>query len=281
MTEAGRGVRRWRCAALVVAAVLATACGSGGDGDARPGDVPRFPTTLSTSPPLLTEGHAEKAAPRWEHVTLFSGNRAMETAAFTIAPGAIQWRVQWSCDSGSLRIDTRPAPARRRALVDERCPQGGTAFSIQTGELRLAVQSPGNWEATIDQQVDTPIDEPPLPGMESAPVIAQGSFYPVEKTGQGTVRLYRLPDGRRALRFSEDFQVFNNTDLVVWLSEVPRPVTSVEAVDNPHVELTALKATRGPQNYVVPPEIPTERIRSIVLWCVPVPSVYIAAALAP
>lgn len=205
----------------------------------------------------------------------------METPAFTIAPGAIQWRVHWACDSGRLRIETRPAPPKPGALVDEACRQDGKAFSIQTGELRLAVQSPGHWSATVEQQVDTPINEPPLAGMESAPVLAQGSFYPVEKPGKGTVRLFQLPDGRRALRFSEDFEVFNNTDLVIWLSQVARPTTSAQAVENLHVELAPLKSTRGPQNYVIPPEIPTGSIRSVVLWCVPVPSVYIAAALGP
>jgi hypothetical protein len=264
-----------------MAAAMLNACGGNGDQQAPPTTVPPFPTTLSTSPPLLTQGHAERAAPRWEAVTSFSGVGAAETPVFTIAPGAIQWRLRWVCEAGNLRIDANPAPPKPTALVDGGCPGEGAAFSIRTGDMRLAVRASGSWRASVEQQVDTPINEPPLPGMGSAPVLAQGSFYPVEKTGTGTARIYRLPDGQRALRLSEDFSVFNNTDLVIWLSEAAKPVTSAEAVDAPHVELAPLKATRGPQNYIIPPDVPTERIRSIVLWCVPVPSVYIAAALGP
>ena len=75
--------------------------------------------------------------------------------------------------------------------------------------------------------------------------------------------------------------MLNDTNLVVWLSEVAHPRTSAEVVENPHVEIAPLKATRGPQNYLVPANVPTERIRSVALYCVPVPSIYIAAALAP
>jgi hypothetical protein len=35
----------------------------------------------------------------------------------------------------------------------------------------------------------------------------------------------------------------------------------------------------GNQNYEVPPDVPTERIRSIVIWCEPVSVAYIAAPL--
>jgi hypothetical protein len=275
-----RALPRRAFRAIALLAVLTAACGDGGGEAATDTTLPKFPTTLSTSPPVLTQGHLEKAAPRWEELARFEGAGAMETPAFTVASGAIQWRVRSQCTSGSLLIESVPAPALPRPLVEAACPSEGDGFSIKTGEHRLAVKASGPWRLTVEQQVDTPINEPPLPGMSTAPVIAQGNFYDVEKTGRGTVRLYQLPDGQRALRFSEDFQVFNNTDLVVWLSEAPAPRTSEQAVNSPHVEIAPLKATRGPQNYLVPADLPTERIRSVALWCVPVPSVYIAAGLA-
>ncbi len=110
-------------------------------------------------------------------------------------------------------------------------------------------------------------------------MIAQGTFYRVEVRGEGTAKLYRLPDGKRILRF-EGFQTGENTDLFVWLSEAAKPATSAQAVGTPHVELTNLKSTIGNQNYEIPASIPTEKIKSIVIWCQPVQIAYAAAALA-
>ncbi|HEX2063064.1 MAG TPA: DM13 domain-containing protein [Acidimicrobiales bacterium] len=259
--------------------MAAASCGGGTGTGASDATLPEFPTTISTSPPLLTEGHAEKAAPRWEQVANFEGAAPLQTPQFAIAEGAIQWRVRAHCIEGRLRVDSVPPPAIPRPMVDASCPGETDGFSIVTGQHRLAVEASAPWRLVVEQQVDTPIDEPPLPEMATAPVVAEGSFYGVEKTGGGTVRVYRLPTGQHALRFSEDFRVFNDTDLVVWLSEAEAPRTSEAVVSRPHVEIAPLKSTRGPQNYLVPPGVPIERIRSVALWCVPVPSVYTAAAL--
>lgn len=276
-----RRVSTWQApfAVSVVTAMAAGSCGGGTGTSASDATLPEFPTTISTSPPLLTEGHAEKAAPRWEPVASFDGAGPLETPEFAIAEGAIQWRVRAHCTEGRLRVDSVPPPALPRPMVEISCPGEADGFSIRTGDHRVKVAASGPWRLTVEQQVDTPINEPPLPEMATAPVVAQGSFYDVEKTGGGTVRVYRLPNGQHALRFSEDFRVFNDTDLVVWLSEADRPRTSEEVVGKPHVEIAPLKSTRGPQNYLVPPDVPMERIRSVALWCVPVPSVYTAAAL--
>lgn len=109
-------------------------------------------------------------------------------------------------------------------------------------------------------------------------VVAKGEFYNMEKTGKGSARLYALGDGRRILRF-DDFEVTNNTDLFVWLSEAERPQTSAEAVNTPKVDIGNLKSTIGNQNYEVPADLPTERIRSVVIWCEPVAVAYAAAPL--
>jgi hypothetical protein len=41
----------------------------------------------------------------------------------------------------------------------------------------------------------------------------------------------------------------------------------------------ALKATRGEQNYLLPAGLRADRVRSVVVWCVPVRIAYTAAAL--
>jgi len=263
--------------------MVTVGCGDGGEETASPSpnvDV-TFPTVLPTVPNLLGGG-ADKAAPRWEELTVFSGSGATETPVFTIEPASIQWRVKWSCESGSLKILSLAEPDRpgTKPLADTSCPKQGEGFSIQTGDQRLAVQTSGPWKAVVEQQVESPINEAPLPGMTDASAVLRGSFYSVEKPGKGTATVHQLPDGSLALRFSDDFQVFNNTDLVIWLSEVPMPRTSAEASTNPYREIAPLKSTRGPQNYAIPRDLPREKIRSVVLWCVPVPTVYIAAGLA-
>ena len=178
-----------------------------------------------------------------------------------------------------MRITATPPPRRPGPVVDAGCPKQGEAFSIQTGRVRFSVQTPGPWRAIVDQQVDTPLDEPLPPDVASAPVVAQGSFYKVERDGKGTARIHRLPDGRRVLRL-EGFEVSHNTDLFVWLSEARRPATSAEAVNAGKVSIGNLRSTLGNQNYEIPASVPTERIRSIVIWCEPISVAYTAAALA-
>lgn len=261
---------RW-IAGLAVLSVAFAACGEGESASPQP-------TSTTVTIPAADEG--PKAAPRWEQVAAFSGTGATETPAFTIAPGAIQWRARYTCQTGSLTVTTVPPPDPAEPLVEMDCPGEGEGFAISTGELRLDVEASGPWDIVVEQQVDTPIDEPPLPEMAAAPVLSAGSFYSIDEEGSGTATLYELPDGQRALRF-EDFEVFTNTDLVVWLSEAPMPTTSAESVEAPHVEIAELKSTIGNQNYLVPPDIPTESIRSVIIWCPPIRSAYLAATMEP
>lgn len=270
------GVRRCLLLVAVLVVLPTPACGSGSGGNASPPTGAALPPTVAG--PTVTAG-AARAAARWETVTTFTGTGASETSEFQILPTAIQWRVRWTCDAGRLRITTSPSPRRPGTVADEACPKEGTGFSILSGGVRLVVEATGGWKAVVDQQVDTPLEEPPLAGMAGAPVVARGDFYPVEKEGKGTARIARLADGRRVLRL-EGFEVSQNTDLFVWLSEAERPRTSAAAIEAQRVEIGNLKSTVGSQNYEIPADLPTERIRSIVIWCQPVQIAYTAAALA-
>ncbi|HEX2043141.1 MAG TPA: DM13 domain-containing protein [Acidimicrobiales bacterium] len=280
MTAVGR---RGVCALLALGTLLVTGCGNDDESAApaptEPASTVPFPTAL-TVPRSLTEGETQRASPRWEQVRVVTGNEPATIGPFAISTDAIQWRVKWSCESGTIRILATPPPSRPGPLVDSPCPERGEGYGRQTGDITLDVQASGPWKATVEQQVDTPLDEPPLPEMAGAQVLGRGEFYNVEKTGKGTAILYRLPDGRRALRFEPGFEVFNDPDLVVWLSEATNPRTSKEVVDSDHVEIAALRATKGSQNYILPDNLPLDRIGSVALYCVPVPSIYTAASLA-
>lgn len=268
--------RRAVLVALVLALVLA-GCGGGSDDD----DDARAPaTTAPAADTPTTAPSGPRSAARWETVTTFNGTGTFQTPQFTILPNAIQWRVRYTCSTGMLRITSDPPPRRPTPVVDASCPKEETGYSIVTGAVRLSIEATGPWKAVIDQQVDTPLDEPLVPGMTPDRVVAQGSFYDVEVRGKGTAKLFRLADGRRILRF-ENFETAENTDLFVWLSEVAKPANSAQALNNPYVDIGNLKSTVGTQNYEIPASVPTDKIRSIVIWCEPVAIAYAAAALTP
>ena len=262
--------------ALVVLALAVAGCG---DDPADTGSNAPATTAAPAAGPTTTAGGPRSAA-RWETVTTFNGSGAFQTPEFTILPNAIQWRVRFTCATGTLKINSNPPPRRPGPVVDATCPKEDTGYSIVTGPVRMQIEATGTWKAVVDQQVDTPLEEPLLPGMTPDRVVAQGAFYKVEVRGEGTAKLYRLPDGKRILRF-ENFQTGENTDLFVWLSEVPKPANSAQAVGSPHVEISNLKSTIGSQNYEIPASVPTEKIKSIVIWCQPVQIAYAAVALAP
>ena len=269
--------RRATCGLLLAlcAALLLASCGGGGGGDGGDAITTTAPPTTATTAPR-PEG--PRTAPRWETVATFRGEGPLRSEPFQILDWSIQWRARWTCRAGSLEVRTDPPPRKGDPIVDASCPGEGSAFPIHTGSLRLDVAASGPWEVVVDQQIDTVLDEPPLPGMDGAVLVGEGTFTPVEMQGRGTARLYRLPDGRAAVRF-EGFETSANTDLFVWLSEAADPRTSQEAVAAEYREIGNLKSTVGSQNYLVPTDLPVERVRSIVIWCAPVRIAYTAAPL--
>lgn len=265
-----------RLAVVAAVAVVLVACGSDKASTTTAPPAAVASTSASTSVPGAVA--QQGSAPRWETVTTLTGTASTPTAGVTIRATAIQWRARWTCDSGRLKVTTDPAPRRPAPLVDGACGQPGEGFSIVTGAVKLNVEATGPWRMVIDQQVTEALAEPPLPAMATAKVLGQGQFANIEKEGRGTARLYQLADGTRALRF-EDFFVSENTELFVWLSELPAPKTSAEVAKAGYRVLGNVKSTVGSENYEIPADIPTDKIRSVVIWCDPVKIAYAAAPL--
>lgn len=261
--------------ALAVAACFTSLVGCGEDEQAKKKPSPFAAITDAPA----ADNRPKHAAPRWEPLARFTGTGS-ERRQLKVSPKAIQWRARWRCRSGRLRLSVKPPPADGKPLEDERCPKRGEAVSVQSGRQQLEVKASGRWTMTIEQQVDTPLHEPPLRGMSGDRLLAQGSFYPIDKPGKGTASLYRLAGGRLALRL-ERFATSANTDLFVWLSEGRRPKTTEQAFKSPHIQLREVKSTMGSQNYLLPRRVRAEQIRSIVMWCVPVQNAYTAASLQP
>lgn len=262
-------------ALLVAACLLAAAC-AGGTPAATPSSTPFDPFATMDPNAVASPDPTGVAHPRWEHLTTLSGS-GPATEALAVDPDAIQWRARWTCQSGHLSVSV---PDSDPALVDAACPGEGDAYGIDTGEVRLEVDAAGAWQLEVEQQVETPLREPPLDAMNApgAQVLARGSFHGIERHGEGSALLYRLDDGRLALRF-EDFGTVATDGIAVWVSAVADPATSREVFEHPYVELGPIKATAGEQNYLLPPDLDADQALSVVIWCVPQRIAFAAAPL--
>ena len=264
-----------------LALVGASGCGRGAK--TAPVSAGRPAPELTTPSPAGAAARPpeQRSQPWWQPVITFKGDASTRTAAFTVDDAALQWRVSWHCTNGSFDItgSSESGAALRRPLAHgASCPQDGKGFSSKTGRFVLQVTASGPWQAVIEQQVDAPLVEPPLPGMAGAKILDRGTVYDVDKKGKGTVVVYQLGDGSRVLRL-EDFYVSINSDLEIRLSPLPAPKTTVEAVSAPFKPLAPLKATVGSMNYPIPPEIDITKFHSIVIWCELTHNAYAAAGL--
>ncbi len=260
-------------ALAVLAGLAASAAGCGGDGKAGQRD----PFTAARQG--QTPSAARKAAPRWEHLARLGGN-ADSTQGLRISRRALQWRVRWRCSAGRIAFSATPRLRSDRARAGGVCPGEGSAGWSQLGPVRLRVGAAGRWTAVVEQQFDTGLQEPPLPGMRSAAarVLGHGRFYRMEGRGEGRALLFRLPTGRLALRL-EDFRIPPTAGMFLWLAKARRPMTTREAIAARTSRLREVKSTLGDQNYLLPEDLGPDAVRSVVIWYQPTRTAYIAAAL--
>lgn len=257
--------------ALLAALVLSGCGGAGGGSEDEPATDPFKQVRQDSEKPVVT-----RAAPRWERAALLTGT-GEASRSVSISRGAIQWRAQWECARGAFAL----AGPGGLALARGRCPGPATGpAAATTGSQRLAVRAEGSWRVVVEQQVDTPLREPPLRDMDSADVrvLSTGRFYGIERRGSGEVTLYRLPSGRLALRLRR-FETSPNSDLFVWVSRAARPRTTRSAFRSPHVTIAPLKSTLGDQNYLLSETMRERDVRSVVIWCDPVRIAYAASAM--
>ncbi|MBW3643425.1 MAG: DM13 domain-containing protein [Actinobacteria bacterium] len=223
-----------------------------------------------------------RSQPWWQPVTTLSGEGSTTTEVFTIDRGALQWRATWQCSTGSFALTPVRADGRALRLLASAgaCPAQGTGYSVHTGAHPLRVKASGPWKVTLEQQVDVPLVEPPLPEMAApgSKLVATATMYDVDRVGKGTAHIHQLPDGRLVLRL-EDFFVSINSDLEIWLSEATHPRTTSEAAAAPHTQVSFLKATTGSMNYPLPAGLDLSRVGSIVIWCELTKNAYAAATL--
>jgi len=288
-------VAEWRASSVVALVALVAAALFGGNAFAlrdrllgsptappRPAAVSRSagspdqPTATSALPADKT---VVRSQPWWQGVTTLQGAGSATTPAFTIDGGALQWRLRWTCDSGRLTVRV---PARPRPVVDAGCPGADIGYATTKGSVTLTVTATGPWRLQVDQQVDLPLDEQPLPAMTApgATTVSAGDFYRIDQVGQGMVKVYRLADGTDALRL-ENFYVSPNTDLEIRLSPLPAPHSTDEFTAAPSASVASLDVTAGSMNFTVPSSVKPSSYRSVVIWCERLHSAYAAASLKP
>jgi hypothetical protein len=248
----------------------------------RPAAASRAAGGAAVAAPVTTAAPQEtvlRSQPWWQEVAVIEGDGATTTEPFTVDDGAIQWRATWTCRSGTLAVTAGGAP---EPLVEDDCPGTGVGYSTETGATSLRVDAGGAWELRIEQQIDVPLVEPPLPAMTAAGTVTEstGSFYRIDQSGTGTVTIYRLADGSHLVRL-DDFFVTPNIDLEITLSPLEAPRTTEEFMSAPWEWVAPLDITAGSMNFVVPPEVDLTQFRSVVIWCPLIDSAYAAATLVP
>jgi hypothetical protein len=134
--------------------------------------------------------------------------------------------------------------------------------------------------AMADKPADTMADKP-ADAMADKPVaLSSGQFGAIDTIhkGEGKATIFKLPDGKRVLRF-ENFKVTNGPDLYVYLSGNSAP-RSGEQVHQGGVELAQLKGNIGDQNYELPDDLDLAMIKSAVIYCKQFSVVFSTAELA-
>lgn len=99
--------------------------------------------------------------------------------------------------------------------------------------------------------------------------LATGQLISHEHASSGSVKILELPDGSRILRF-EGLDTSDGPDLRVWLTDAPvieGPPGWQVFDDGTYLDLGALKANKGDQNYEIPAAAVLGDYSSVTIWC--------------
>jgi hypothetical protein len=108
-----------------------------------------------------------------------------------------------------------------------------------------------------------------LPGQGAAgspQTLLKGRFHSVAHETRGAASVYRLPDGKQVLRFTE-FQTSNGPDVHVYLVAAPDANDNETVTRAGFIHLGVLKGTQGDQNYEVAADVDLTRYRAATIWC--------------
>jgi hypothetical protein len=245
--------------------------------EARPAALSRDAGATTPTTAAARDETILRSQPWWQGLTKLEGRGSTTATPLTVSQDALQWRANWTCETGRLLVR---APGQPRPVIDAACPGTGTGYGVRKGSVALQVTADGPWSMTVDQQVDLPLNEPPLPAM-TAPgtkMIFTGSLYRMDQVGTGTLNIYQTADGRHLLRL-DSFFVTANVDLELRFSPLEAPRTTEQFMGAPSVWAAPLDVTAGSLNFTLPPDVNPASYRSVVVWCPIIDSAYAAVTL--
>lgn len=146
------------------------------------------------------------------------------------------------------------SPLALSKTIDEPAPIVAAASATP-----LMNPSPGTTQTTTPTDTTSPSPSPfPTP----VPLARSGAFKGADDFhfGRGTANLIKTAPGVFVVRL-EDFEVRNGPDLFVYLSPAS------DGYAKGAIELGALKADKGNQNYDVPVGVDPAAAGSVVIWC--------------
>jgi hypothetical protein len=121
----------------------------------------------------------------------------------------------------------------------------------------------------IDRTVDEKLPETAAPKSTTeadAVILSSGSFQGLAHETKGVASIYRLPGGKRILRFTE-FETSNGPDVRVYLVAAPDARENETVQRAGFVDLGSMKGNRGSQNYDLPVDADLNKYRSVSIWC--------------
>lgn len=96
--------------------------------------------------------------------------------------------------------------------------------------------------------------------------VAAGTFHGVAHETKGVASIYRLPDGKRVLRFS-GFETSNGPDVQVYLVAAPDAKDNETVTQAGFIRIADLKGNMGDQNYDLPANLDLNKYRAVTIWC--------------
>ncbi len=174
--------------------------------------------------------------------------------AVVVVAGAVfqPWRLFVNTRIDKAVPEVRVAPATPGETAEASSPTPGTTL----GPAGPTTAGP-------------PPKESAKPAAPTSQVVRSGELISHEHPTSGRVRIIQQPDGTRVLRI-EDLDTTNGPDLRVWLIAAPvRDGRDGWFVfkDYDHLELGALKANRGNQNYLLPASADLDEFQRVTIWC--------------
>jgi Electron transfer DM13 len=96
--------------------------------------------------------------------------------------------------------------------------------------------------------------------------LATGAFHGVHHATMGQATIYRLPNGKRVLRFT-GFETSNGPDVQIYLVATSDAQDNATVTTAGFVNLGPMKGNRGDQNYDVPDGVDLSKYRAVTVWC--------------